>query len=424
MLLNKSGPIKIKSGRSGINRTDYGQIIDWNFARDRFLDRRITFTRASTGTFVGEEGLVQSADVNVPRFDFDPITRACRGLLIEEARTNLCIHSSSFENVAWNKAGELGVTANAALAPDGSMTARRLTPTVNNTFHRAISTGFAGGVAQVFSVHLKADGYNWAFIQINGTQTYFDLASVAVGAVGVGVTATINALAGGWVRCSVSRVSAATDALIFGVASANAVPFFAGNGTSGVLAWEAQAETGSFPTSTIPTTSAAATRAADVCSVTGTNFSSWYRQGEGTFAVDFVATVPQNSSVETAAYFDDGAAGIANRIWISKRDGAPFAMRALVSSGGVTSADLNFSASPLSANARTRLAFAFAPNNFNGSQDGMAVVTDADGAIPAPVIARLALGNRNGANQLNGPIARFRYFRRALPNQLQRLTAL
>jgi hypothetical protein len=47
-----------------------------------------------------------------------------------------------------------------------------------------------------------------------------------------------------------------------------------------------QLELGAFPTSYIPTTGAAATRAADVASISGSNFSSWYRQDEGTVFAD------------------------------------------------------------------------------------------------------------------------------------------
>jgi len=49
-----------------------------------------------------------------------------------------------------------------------------------------------------------------------------------------------------------------------------------GNGTSGIYVWGAQIEASSFPTSYIPTTSATVTRAADVASMTGANFSSWF----------------------------------------------------------------------------------------------------------------------------------------------------
>jgi hypothetical protein len=47
-----------------------------------------------------------------------------------------------------------------------------------------------------------------------------------------------------------------------------------------------QLEQGAFATSVIPTSGTAATRAADVASISGSNFSSWYRQDEGTVFAD------------------------------------------------------------------------------------------------------------------------------------------
>lgn len=54
-----------------------------------------TFTRASGGTFVGSNGLIQSAGNNVARFDHDPVTLESKGLLIEESRTNLVFPSET-----------------------------------------------------------------------------------------------------------------------------------------------------------------------------------------------------------------------------------------------------------------------------------------------------------------------------------------
>jgi hypothetical protein len=50
--------------------------------------------------------------------------------------------------------------------------------------------------------------------------------------------------------------------------------------------WGAQLEVGAFPTSYIPTTTSTVTRSADVASITGSNFSSWYRQDEGTMFIE------------------------------------------------------------------------------------------------------------------------------------------
>ena len=63
--------------------------LNLNFARSRALDPRITFTRASVGTYVGRDGLIKTASENEPRFDHDPETLESLGLLLEEPRTNI-----------------------------------------------------------------------------------------------------------------------------------------------------------------------------------------------------------------------------------------------------------------------------------------------------------------------------------------------
>ncbi|CAB4151334.1 hypothetical protein UFOVP586_14 [uncultured Caudovirales phage] len=58
------------------------------------LDSRVTFTRSgNTATVTNSSGVIAAINANLPRFDFDPITLACKGLLIEEAKTNLLLNS-------------------------------------------------------------------------------------------------------------------------------------------------------------------------------------------------------------------------------------------------------------------------------------------------------------------------------------------
>jgi hypothetical protein len=64
-----------------------------DFLTTTSLDSRITFTRSTTATFIGSNGLIQSAAINAPRFDYDPVTLAPKGLLIEEQRINLLLNS-------------------------------------------------------------------------------------------------------------------------------------------------------------------------------------------------------------------------------------------------------------------------------------------------------------------------------------------
>jgi hypothetical protein len=84
----------------------------------------------------------------------------------------------------------------------------------------------------------------------------------------------------------------------------------------------AQLEESPFPTSYIPTVASTVTRAADVASITGANFSSWYNQSQGTFygqwtyqapAGFFLATglgVNDNPNWAMLRSVTDGAAGL------------------------------------------------------------------------------------------------------------------
>jgi hypothetical protein len=69
--------------------------LDLNFAAHKKLDPRVTFTRASEGTYFDDEGVMQTADDDEARFDHDPATGESLGLLIEEARTNLLLNSAT-----------------------------------------------------------------------------------------------------------------------------------------------------------------------------------------------------------------------------------------------------------------------------------------------------------------------------------------
>ena len=80
--------------------------LDQRFAKDKSLidkisgSNLITFSRASSGTFVGSNGSIQTAGVDVPRFDHDPVTGESLGLLIEGERTNLFLNSGTLSTQA------------------------------------------------------------------------------------------------------------------------------------------------------------------------------------------------------------------------------------------------------------------------------------------------------------------------------------
>ena len=73
----------------------WGPALDENFIRMRnVLDPRIAFSRASSATFVGQNGLIQTAPIDAPRFDYNPSSLALNGLLIEQGSVNQQLDSN------------------------------------------------------------------------------------------------------------------------------------------------------------------------------------------------------------------------------------------------------------------------------------------------------------------------------------------
>ena len=82
--------------------------LDLNFAATKTLDRRITFTRDSVGTYTDDMGILKYASNNTPRFDHDFRTGESLGLLIEESSTNLSRYSEQASgSVNWNQFGSI-----------------------------------------------------------------------------------------------------------------------------------------------------------------------------------------------------------------------------------------------------------------------------------------------------------------------------
>lgn len=306
----------------------------------------VTFTRASTGTYVGSDGLIKTAAVNEARFDHNPSTGESLGLLVEEARTNLLTYSEQFDNAAWVKSNST-VTANAGAAPNGTATADLLYPNSSGTI-RSIYQSVAGqtsGASYTNVVYAKSSGIRYICLSsVRGTSAraaWFDLQTGAVGTVAGGVTASIQNAGSGWYRCSVTDTSSSTT-IYFGdlfLTSADNSTSVTANGTDGVLLWGAQLEAGAFPTSYIPTTTATVTRSADVASITGANFSGWYNQSEGTMFGSIRTRAPASANNGFLFQFTDGTSN--NRIELLQQGSGSAYLRiaTLFRSLGVTTAN-------------------------------------------------------------------------------------
>jgi hypothetical protein len=176
-----------------------------------------------------------------------------------------------------------------------------------------------------------------------------------------------------------------------------------------------QMEQGAFATSVIPTTSATVTRAADVASITGSNFSSWYNQTEGTVFAD--VTVLSTAKANQTISFNDGT--LNNRVELRPVGSAsPLQMRTDCVVSGVTKySNVAFNL----AGDRRIAALAMKANDFR-LQSGASGVTPVSDALPT--VDRLYLNYATFASgEINGTIKRLVYWPTRLSNTtLQQIT--
>lgn len=308
---------------------------------DPTLDSRITFTRSSSATRVNASGLIESVAANQPRFDYDPVTRAIKGLLIEEQRTNELLNSLI----------------------DGT-----------NLSTQSITTSAS---ARTLSF------YGTGTVTLSGTHS---ATVVGAGAYPTRTTYTYTPTAG-------TLTLTVSGEVKFG-----------------------QNEVGSFATSFIPTAGAQATRAADIATMTGTNFSSWYNQSEGSlFAEAAFAEAPlvgSNRFTSSAAVND---ATVNNYIGIGYSvvpgSSARYINPEIYSGGAVQTAFLNTN---ISANQFYKSVITYKLNNANSSTTGG--INSDDTACTIPTVTRLIIGSGRGGACLNGHIKRIAYWPWRLTN--------
>ena len=268
--------------------------LDLDFANSKTLDPRITFTRASGGSYTDVNGLIKYAGVNEPRFDHDPVTGESLGFLVEEARTNSFLYSEQLDNAAWRKF-DITATANAGLAPDGTTTAELIT-TASTTAQKYFDQ-FPQPVLQTSSNYCVSFFVKLISGTGNATSVSISSANGAISPVYASYALRLDNFAestegnlpsvrgytifpNGWVRMyMVFNTSTQTNADI-------QFRFGTNDTVSSYHVWGYQFEQGSFPTSYIPTVASTRTRAADAASITGKNFSSWFNPSVGTFFTD------------------------------------------------------------------------------------------------------------------------------------------
>jgi hypothetical protein len=409
--------------------------LDLRFALAKKLDPRITFTRGSTGTYFGSDGLMRTAGVNEPRFDHDPVTGQSLGLLIEESRSNLVTYSEDFSNATWSK-GNLSVLPNTSLtlSPDGTATAETFyaaTTGGSNVTHAVTGsyTGLTPNASYTFSVFVKKAQTKYMALGswdgVAGLDVYFNIEDGTILSKSASLTSvTITPYFGGWYRVSSTRTISSTTLVpvIYVNRSSDGNVLYQGEGSS-IYAWGAQLEAGALPTSYIPTTASTVTRSTDLASMTGTNFSSWYNQSEGTIYLETDKLYPGNFDAYRHPYKIDSGSN-ADQITAYVGPGGTIITNYGIVTGGRQVNDyqqINIGSSPI----RYKLGQSVSSKYF--------FFTTSTGRVPpqlpsksapnthnlslATNMSRLFIGNNAGGGQINSHISRLTYYPIQLTNQ-------
>jgi hypothetical protein len=207
-------------------------LLGYALPQGKYVPREMTFTRATTGTRVNAEGLVE----NVPY--------------------NLALWSEQFENAEWFTTGVV-VSSNVEISPSGKLNADKLAPLSSNTIKSSNLIPISNNTTYTWSVYVKNAGaryVNFTAWTSDDPVTVYDLDLVlVVYESGPAHTSTIQDVGNGWRRITITRTSTSTSAwVLLRLLATPATP--PTNGIDGTYVWGAQLVEGTQPLTYLPTT--------------------------------------------------------------------------------------------------------------------------------------------------------------------------
>jgi len=361
----------------------------------------ITATRASSATYIDRYGVVRTAAT-------DEMREESEGWLIEGASTNTFRYSEQFSESAWSKL-RVSVVSDATTSPSGDSAADFIREDATNNSKVAFQTlSVTAGNAYTMSFFAKANGRNAVQIYLGGgifpnVTVNFDLQNGVTNEINAPLNSKIESLKGGWYRCSLTEVAISSGNTAFPITliqniNSPRTEVYQGDGVSGIFVWGAQLEEKPFASSYIPTTGAAATRAADLISIEGygnTNLNA--------FSVCASASLYSNNYI-----FDTDDAN--NRIALYKK-GSDGVIESFVSSDGVGS---TLTSSAIQDDIVVSICMTFNGGSLSNYVSGE-FVNSISALSPIEVSNNLVIGRRfNNISNMYGHIRDFRIYDFAL----------
>ena len=413
--------------------------LDLNFAATKTLDSKITFTRASSGTYFDSNRVMQLASANTPRFNHNPNTKESLGLLIEEQRTN-SIRNNTMQGAVAGTPGTLptnwGINFNTTTGITRSVVGAGVEDGISYIDIQFVGTASGAGSVDIFfeivNAIAAATGQTWgasfywklqagSFTGLSDQRFFayeYNSSSGYVNAPFAGTPANPTSAA----LCIQRFTGAAT--LAGGASTAFVRPLLKINIANGAAInitlriGMPQLEQGAFATSVIPTSGAAATRAADVATMTGTNFSSWYRQDEGTFYVEGSCSNFANSPIFVIPHNGTSNNYLNSPIMTTGGNARISGVVSGVSWTNVTTAN------SVAVNTTAKVSATYRASDQATCLNGGAVATGTNTSLPAVTTLNIGTWRTGAGNSINGHIRRIAYYPRRLANTELQLLSL
>lgn len=357
-------------------------VLAYNDINNNYKPLPFDFARASIGTRVNKDGLIETMGQDIARIDYSDSADGV--LLLEPVSTNIIPYSEDFSQSDWVKTN-CTISANQSISPDGTLNADLMTATADDA--RIEDVVGSTGTVVTQSIYVKSANGNDVSGQI-------DFAGANV------VTFTAN---NEWQRVETTLTNTSINPRLR-VRITN-------NGDS-IYVWGGQVEALSYSTSYIPTSGSTVTRAADTCNNSGN--SEVFNDSEGVLFADIAGLVNDNNF--KAISVSDSSTS--DRITLSLYQSSLYAF---IADGGV--GQFNVSQAVSSISQYHKVAIKYKTNDCAFWIDGFEVATDTSATMPTG-LKELAFDKGDGNDDLYGKTKELGYYDTILTDlELETLTS-
>ena len=413
-------------GSGGVGASANGNDYTQNSANGTFTEY-ITptsdnfYIRASYA-FVGSIDNVSVKEVienDVPRLDYSD--GSCASLLLEGQSTNLVTYSEDFSDSSWTNS-LITVTANATTSPDGTLNADKLLNGVGSS-HIGKSLTVTNGVDYTLTTFVKKvdnDVFQQQIFNSGYTEKVYLYFTFSTETITITDTVTgtsyissaFKDMGNGWYKITLTIEAFDTTLRIRNrIGSENT-----GADNASLYIWGAMLEQSSYATSYIKTTSATATRTADVCNNAGT--AATFNSTEGVLFAEIAALA--DDLTNRGFSLSDGTSNNACRIYYSNSSNN---IRFFFNVGG--NAQVIKSVNLTDITDYNKIAFSYKQDDFKIYINGVKVEEDTSGSVPsANTFSKLSFDRGYGGENFYGKVKQLMVFNEELSDsELATLTS-